>query len=65
MAKLITTVNLEGHDEVYQQLIDLHQGCSEVESHRRNAKVILCLANHIGDPDVLAEAIAIAKATGD
>ena len=61
MARLLTEPNLGQPDEIYQQLIDLHTGCSEAESHLRNAKLILCLVNHIGDPEVVADAIAIAK----
>ena len=60
MASLNTESNLSDPDRVYQLLIDLHAGCSDEESHRRNAKLILCLVNHIGDPNVVAEAVAIA-----
>ena len=61
MAELITKPNLDRPDDVYQMLIDMHEGCSEQESHRRNAKLVLCLANHIGDRGVLAGAIEIAS----
>lgn len=62
MAKLNLEPNLSNHDHVYQLLMDMHQGCSPEESHQRNAKLILCLSNHIGDESVIAEAIAIARA---
>jgi hypothetical protein len=60
MASLITHPNLPNPDNTYQRLIDLHEGCDEVESHKRNAKLILALSNHIGDDAVIAEAIALA-----
>ena len=34
------------------------QGLSEAESHRLNARLVLILANHVGDLRVLQEAIA-------
>lgn len=62
MARLITTPNIARHDDLYQALIDLHQGRSEEDSERINARLILLLANHIGDAAVIGEAIAIAGA---
>jgi hypothetical protein len=48
-------------DDVYAMLIDMHRNLTEEQSHRANAKLILLLANHIGDPEVITEAIAIAR----
>jgi hypothetical protein len=50
-------------DAFYEQLIATHDGLSEEESHLVNAKLVLLLANHIGDLDVLKDALA--KARGD
>jgi len=61
MAKLITTANLARQDDVYQALIDLHADCDETISHKRNAKLILTLANHIGEENVLFEAVALVR----
>ena len=61
MTKLITKPNLASHDELYELLVDLHDGLSDAESRKVNAKLILLLANHIGDPDVVREAIKIAR----
>ncbi len=65
MAKLNTKPNLPQADDAYQLIIDLHEGCSEQESHRRNAKLVLCLANHIGDLEVLSQAVAIAASPSE
>ena len=65
MGELNTRANVAHPDDIYQALIDLHDGCTDAESHLRNAKLILCLANHIGDANVIAEAVAVATASGD
>jgi predicted LPLAT superfamily acyltransferase len=50
-------------DDFYEQLIDAHRDLSESQSAMLNARLILLLANHIGDLDVLREAIALARET--
>ncbi|MEZ5750775.1 MAG: DUF2783 domain-containing protein [Paracoccaceae bacterium] len=62
MGKLITTRNVPGADDVYQMLIDAHDGLSKADSDALNARLILTLVNHIGDAEVIAEALALAKA---
>ena len=57
---LITTPNLPDPDGTYAALLTAHKGLSMAESQALNARLILILVNHIGDPDVLAEAIALA-----
>lgn len=57
---LNTQPNLSRPDDFYQALVDLHRDLDEEQSRRVNARLILLLANHIGDPEVLAEAMAIA-----
>jgi len=61
MDRLNTTQNVADPDRTYQMLMDMHEGCSDQESDLRNAKLILALVNHIGDENVLADAIAIAS----
>ena len=61
IAKLNTTRNVAGADDVYQMLIDAHEGLSKAESDALNARLILTLINHIGDGEVIAEALALAK----
>ena len=55
--KLRTEPGVAGPDDFYARLIELHEGLSSEESHKINAKVILMLANHIGDTDVLYEVL--------
>lgn len=49
-------------DDFYQSLIDMHRDLSDEQSTHANARLILLLANHIGDIGVLREAMAIARA---
>jgi len=49
-------------DDFYQLLIDAHRGLSAGDSARLNARLILLLANHVGDLTVIREAIAQARA---
>lgn len=62
MTKLKTEPNVPLPDDVYELLIELHQGKSDEESRRLNARLILLLVNHVGDKDVILEAIARARA---
>lgn len=57
MSRLIVTPNLPDVDDIYQWLVDAHIGLSDTESMRLNARLILLLANTIGDPQVIREAI--------
>ena len=49
-------------DDFYQTLIDTHRGLSDAQSALVNAKLILLLANHVGDMHVLREALNLARA---
>ena len=57
MSKLILEPNLSQVDDIYQWLVEAHAGRSEADSMRLNARLILLLANHVGDPQVIREAI--------
>lgn len=48
-------------DGFYELLLDAHRGLSESESSAFNARLILVLANQIGDDRVLADCIAAAR----
>ena len=61
MAKLNTEPNLTAPDDFYEQLIATHRGLSDAQSALVNAKLVLLLANHIGDAAVLAQAMAAAR----
>lgn len=62
--KMHTEPNIEDPDDFYARLIALHDGLSEAESRAVNAKLILLMANQIGDGDVLNEILAAAAAKG-
>ena len=63
---LNTEPNLADADDVYEMLIETHRGLTQEQSRAVNARLILLLANHIGDIDVLREATRIARNnTGD
>jgi hypothetical protein len=61
MPRLATESRLPDPDQTYRMLIETHRGLSEEESAALNTRLVLILANHIGDPQVLQEAIALAK----
>lgn len=61
MAHLITKPNLARPDDVFEWLSEMNQDVSGAEASRRLARLVICLANHIGDEEVVREAIAIAK----
>jgi len=61
-SRLNTEPNIENPDDFYEQLIDMHRGLSDEQSRAANAKLILLLANHIGDLAVLRQAMAVARA---
>jgi hypothetical protein len=48
-------------DDLYEALIAAHQGLSDDQSRAVNARLILLLANHIGDLRVLTEALDAAR----
>lgn len=54
---LRTELGVENPDDFYARLIELHEGLTTEQSHKINAKVILLLANHVGDTDVLNEVL--------
>lgn len=58
---LNTQANINKPDDFYQELIDMHRDLSDEQSLSVNAKLILILANHIGDTNVLSEAMTIAR----
>lgn len=61
MTHLKAAPNLEHADDFYAALLAAHDGLDEVDMHALNARLILVLANHIGDQAVLEAAINAAK----
>lgn len=56
-------LHFEDADTFYEQLLNAHEGLSPAESELLNARLILLLANQIGDAQVLSECVAAARAT--
>ena len=61
MSGLNTEPNIAMGDDFYEALINMHRGLSDAQSALVNARLILLLSNHIGDLDVLREAMRIAR----
>ena len=61
MGKLRTETGLAEPDDFYEALIAAHHGLTDQQSAALNAKLILLLANHIGDLEVIREALAAAR----
>jgi hypothetical protein len=59
--KLITEIHISTPDDFYEQLLAAHRDLTEDQSRSVNARLILLLANHIGDMEVLREALAAAR----
>ena len=60
-----TTLNLQDADTFYEQLMDAHAGLSRQQTELLNARLILLLANQIGDARVLRDCIEAARPTQD
>jgi len=61
--RLRTEPRFEDPDAVYAALLDAHRGLDAAAAQRLDAKLVILLANHIGDDEVLREAIALARGT--
>jgi predicted LPLAT superfamily acyltransferase len=59
--KLNDESNFASPDDFYQELIDLHRDLTDEQSALVNAKLILLLANHVGDMEVVRAALAAAR----
>ena len=58
---LSTKSNFTDPDAAYRMVVEAHRGLSDEDSALLNTALVLILANHIGDPNVLGDAIALAK----
>ena len=58
---LVTRPNLPDPDAAHAEILAAHDGLTEAESAALNARLVLILANHVGDPAVLREALALAR----
>lgn len=58
---LTSDPNIPDPDGLYAALIEAHDDLDEAESLALNARLVLLLANHIGGPAVVREAVAVAR----
>jgi hypothetical protein len=65
MGTLNIEPNIAGPDDFYEALIELHRDLEPGESAKVNAKLVLLLANHVGDMEVLRQAFAAARGEED
>jgi 5-carboxymethyl-2-hydroxymuconate isomerase len=64
MNDLNTKANIAGADDFYAELLSIHEGRSKEQSDAINARLILLLANHIGDRATLSDAMQKAVTAG-
>ncbi|WP_299405754.1 DUF2783 domain-containing protein [uncultured Roseobacter sp.] len=57
------TPNIADPDDFYDALLAAHEGLDKAQSDALNARLILVLANHIGDRETLFEALQTARAS--
>jgi hypothetical protein len=58
---LSTRSNFEKPDDGFRAIVEAHRGLNDEQSADLDAALVLILANHIGDLEVLREAIELAK----
>lgn len=58
---LSTSSNFAKPDDAFRALVEAHRGLSDEQSADFDVALVLILANHIGDIEVLREAITLAK----
>lgn len=58
---LSTSSNFAKPDDAFRAIVEAHRGLTEAESADFDAALVLILANHIGDIEVLREAIMLAR----
>jgi hypothetical protein len=63
MAKLVVASRFPDPDAAYRVLVEARRHLSEAAAADLDTRLVLLLANHIGDLDVLREAIALAQAS--
>jgi len=62
--RFATRLKLAAPDDFYADLIAAHEGLTRDESERLNARLVLLLANQVGDDAVVAEILDAAKRSG-
>jgi hypothetical protein len=62
---LDTTPRIDDPDALFALLVEAHRGLDAAASRRLDARLVLLLANHIGDRRVVEEAIRLAREAGE
>ncbi len=65
MEILNLSANIDDPDGFYSELLTVHEGLSKDESDALNARLVLILANHIGEQQTLRKALEVAAGTTD
>lgn len=63
MSPLTLEPNIDRPDDFYADLLAAHEGLGKAQSDALNARLVLILANQIGDREVLRQALAAAAET--
>jgi predicted LPLAT superfamily acyltransferase len=64
MSKLVTASQFSDPDAAYLALVQARRNLPDAAAAELDTRLVLILANHIGDLEVLREAITLARATG-
>jgi hypothetical protein len=65
MSRLELSPRLADPDALFEALVEAHRDLDPAASRRLDARLVLLLANHVGDMEVLREAIDLARAAGE
>lgn len=63
MSELITENNFAQPDDFYEVLISTHSDLTPVQSEALNARLVLLMANHIGDLSIISQAMTLARSS--
>ena len=63
MSTLIVDINIPDPDEFYEVLLSTHSDLTPTQSEALNARLVLLMANHIGDLSVLRQAMTLARSS--
>lgn len=62
---LVTASNLPDPDAAYRLIVEANRGLSPAQSAALQAAALLILANHLGDPQILKDALALARTAAE
>lgn len=60
-SELVTEPNFSDPDAAFRMIAEAHRDLAEAESVALNARLVLIFANHIGDVEILRQALALAR----